>query len=309
MDANAMHLAAYRRALAVKGRSKRTYQNYEETILQLAEFHDGADVLELEQSDVEEYIVSVLAQAPRRRRGEQLLPGHVTGTAANRFRALRAFFNWAVTEERIDGPSPMARMKTPTATDAAPPVPPDEHVAKLLKACQGKDFDARRDLAIVRLFCEAGSPRVAEMAGMLVDGSLDLRRDMVKVMGKGGRIREIPFGPKTGQAFDRYLPVRNRHALARRPELWLGARGMALTPSGIAQMLQRRCEQAKIPYIHPHLLRHGAANAFFEAGGNPDEAMDLFGWKSPEMPLVYGRTARTSRAQKTARRVTIADRF
>jgi hypothetical protein len=37
--------------------------------------------------------------------------------------------------------------------------------------------------------------------------------------------------------------------------------------------------------------------------------MELFGWSSPEMPRVYGRSSRTERARRAARRLSPTDRL
>jgi site-specific recombinase XerD len=292
MDANELHLAAYRRALRARNRSPRTIQNYEETLLQLAEFHDGADLLDLAQDGVEEYLDDVLDQLS-------------SATAAVRFRALRAFYNWCVAEEFLDR-SPMARMLAPSVTDRPVPVIPDDGLRALLKTCAGKDFEDRRDTAIIRLFCEPGSPRVSEMAGLVLPDSVDMRRDQIRVHGKGDKIRDIPFGPKTGQALDRYLLVRRKHRKTALPAVWIGPRG-PLTPSGIGQMLERRGEQAGIGHVHPHQLRHTAAHIWYDQGGSEDEAMALFGWAQPMRQ--YGASARVARAHRAARRTTMADRL
>lgn len=289
-----MHLAAYERTLKARRRSPRTIQSYGEAVLQLARHHDGADVTELSKADVEDYLTAVAAE-------------HAATTAAVRFRSLRAFFNWAVDEEIIDR-SPMARVKEPTVTDTPIPVLADDQLRALLKECAGKELADRRDTAIIRLFCEPGSPRVAEMAGLDVD-DVDLKRDMVRVHGKGDKIRAVPFGAKTGQALDRYLRVRAKHPLAKLPALWIGNRGMALTASGIAQMLRRRSADAGIGHVHPHQLRHTAAHVWHDSGGSEADAMALFGWSSAEMPRRYGRSAQVERAQRASRRMSPADRL
>jgi site-specific recombinase XerD len=84
--------------------------------------------------------------------------------------------------------------------------------------------------------------RLSEIAGLAVP-DVDLDADVALVLGKGRRPRACPFGDKTGQAVERYLRERRKHALAQRAELWLGARG-AMTGSGIAQMLHRRAKLA-----------------------------------------------------------------
>ncbi len=301
MDINAAHLDAYGRDLRSRNSSPRTIQNYVETILQLAALHNDADVLGLTKAEVQEYITHILDQ-------------HASTTAAVRFRALRAFYNWAVREEIIDV-SPMARMRQPTVTDEPVAVLTDDQLRRLLKVCEGKGFEDRRDTAIIRLFCEPGSPRVAEMAGLLLDRGpkeapdLDMRHDTVRIHGKGDKIRVIPFGARTGQSLDRYLRVRARHKLASLPELWLGGRGGPLTVSGITQMLRRRSRVAGIGHVHPHQLRHTSAHVWADQGGSEGDAMALFGWSSAEMPRRYGRSAQVERAQRASRRLSLGDRL
>ncbi len=293
MDANDLHLASYERALTARRRSRRTIQNYLEAVGQLADHHGGADVTELTRDDVQAYLLAVLATFK-------------PTTAANRFRSLRAFYNWAVDEEILDR-SPMRRMSEPTVTDVPPAILTDDQLRALLRACAGRDFDDRRDTAIIRLFCEPGSPRLAEMAGILLD-LCDMRRNFVRVHGKGDKVRDIPFGAKTGQALDRYLRLRLKHARRSSPMLWVGPRG-ALTPSGITQMVRRRAKLAGVGHVHPHQFRHTAAHVWKLDDGSEEDAMALFGWASSEMPRRYGRSASTERAQRAARRKSQADRL
>ncbi|MFJ1537742.1 tyrosine-type recombinase/integrase [Micromonospora chalcea] len=293
---NSLHINAYERDLKIRNRSPRTAQNYRETLLQLSAFVGEADLLELSRTEVEGYILHVLETRS-------------AASASGRYRALRAFNNWAVREELVPV-SPMAKMTPPKVVEKPIPVVPDQALKLLLAECSGTDFESRRDTAIIRLWCEPGSPRVSEVAGMTVD-DIDQVLDLVKLLGKGGRVRVIPFGAKTGQALYRYLRARKDHPLAKggSEALWLGARGKALTASGLYQMLERRARQAGIGHIHPHQLRHTSAHNWRVAGGSESDAMVLFGWVSPEMPRRYGRSAEVERAQTAARRISPADRL
>ncbi|MFG1915009.1 tyrosine-type recombinase/integrase [Micromonospora sp. NPDC048898] len=296
---NLLHLNAYERDLKIRNRSPRTAQNYRETLLQLSAFVDEADLLELSRGSVEGYILHVLETRS-------------AASACGRYRALRAFYNWAVREELIPE-SPMRKMTPPKVVEKPIPVVPDEALKLLLAECSGTDFESRRDTAIIRLWCEPGSPRVSEVSGMgLAD--VDQVLDLVRLLGKGGRVRVIPYGSKTGQALYRYLRARKDHPLAQEGSghseaLWFGARGKPLTASGLYQMLERRAKQAGIGHIHPHQLRHTSAHNWRVAGGSESDAMVLFGWVSPEMPRRYGRSAEVERAQMAARRISPADRL
>ena len=88
-------------------------------------------------------------------------------------------------------------------------------------------------------------PRRSELLGMCLE-DLNVKYDVVRVVGKGGRERALPFGRKTAMALDRYLRTRARHRLAHLEALWLGLRG-PLTISGLRDLLDRRACQAGIP--------------------------------------------------------------
>ena len=119
--------------------------------------------------------------------------------------------------------SPMDRMRRPVVPVEPVPVLSTEQLRALLSACEGKDFEPRRDTAIVRLFVDTGMRR-AELLGLRVD-DIDFDQDVALVMGKGRKPRACPFGNRTGLALGRYLRLRRGHPYAAEEALWLGRRG------------------------------------------------------------------------------------
>jgi integrase/recombinase XerC len=179
-----------------------------------------------------------------------LARGRAPGTAATYYKVLKVLYGWLLDEEEVEA-DPTARMKPPIVPSKPVPVVPADGLKRLLAACAGKGFEARRDTALVMLLLDTGARR-AEMAGLtLADVDLDL--DVLLVLGKGRRERALPFGRKAGEALDRYLRVRARHKDAELPWLWLGKRGR-LTAWGLVQVLRRRGAQAGLPGLHPHQL-------------------------------------------------------
>jgi integrase/recombinase XerC len=107
------------------------------------------------------------------------------------------FYGWLEAEGEIPV-SPMARMRPPTVPDQPVPVVREDAFRRLLETCAGRDFEARRDTALILLLVDVG-PRHAEVAGMrLTDLDFDLQ--VAVVVGKDGRQRALPFGRRTAQA-------------------------------------------------------------------------------------------------------------
>jgi site-specific recombinase XerD len=293
-DENKALLRSFDRSLRIANRSERTRQSYAEAATMLAGFAGGKPYTEITRDDVAEFIADQLDR-------------HKPASAAVRYRSLRRFFNWLIAEELIER-SPMAGMGTPTVPEQPVPVITDEELAALLKVTTGKDFDSRRDHAIIRIFADCGI-RLGEMAGLrLQDVDLDVH-DVLHVIGKGSRGRAVPFGDKTGAALDRYLRERSKHRRASLPALWLGARGQGMTESGIAQMLRRRGAEAGVDNLRPHRFRHRFAHQWRLAGGDDDSLMRLTGWRSRAMLGRYGASAADERAREAHRRLGLGDRL
>lgn len=225
-------------------------------------------------------------------------------TVRNRYNGVRQFLRWCVVEGELAA-SPMEVVRAPRVRDTVTPMLTDAQLSALLADCDGPTFVQRRDAALVMLFADTGC-RLSEAVGMRV-GDVDLRDHSAAVTGKGSRPRVLPFGAKTTQALDRYLRQRARQSCADTSWLWLGSTGKGrLTGDGVQQMMQRRGRRLGVR-LHPHMLRHGFADAWLKAGGSEVDLMQIAGWRSHQMVGRYAAANRASRARLAHARLSPMD--
>jgi site-specific recombinase XerD len=174
---------SFLRHLRAEGRSPATLRLYGQAVTFFARCLEStgrtATLDELTRSAIREWLAT-------------LSDDHEPGTVNVHYRGLHRFCWWLVDEDELDS-NPMSTLSPPELRMKPVPVLSDAELAALLKACAGKEFNDRRDEALIRLLLDCGV-RISEACGLHVD-QLDLDQGLAIVTGKGSKVRPCTSAP------------------------------------------------------------------------------------------------------------------
>ena len=245
-------------------RSPRTLDAYRRDLASLAAFR-GGPVGEATLEELERWLAAMRAQ------------GLAPATLSRRVSAVRSYFRH-LTLIGIREENPAAAIQLPRRVKRLPRVLSPAEMERLIDAAAGTTPRALRDHALVELLYGAGL-RVSEAVG-LEKGAVDLDDRLVRVVGKGGKERLVPLGRPAAETVRRYLALGRPHLDRRyRPELFLNARGGALTRAGAFLVLRKLADKAGLEpeRVHPHLLRHSFATHLLEGGADLRSVQEMLG--------------------------------
>lgn len=275
------HLAAFERHLLLeRGRSAHTARAYLGDVRSLL-VHAGPP----------EHLAGLTLPVLRAWLADQARSGVARTTLARRTAAVRTFTAWALRTGRTPTDEG-ARLVAPRAHRTLPAVlRPEQAAAALGAAAAGAaqlDPVALRDHLVVELLYATGI-RVGELCALDVD-DVDQGRRVLRVLGKGGRERTVPYGVPAERALRQWL-AHGRPALRVKVSgaaLLLGARGGRLDPRAARRTVHETVAAAPgAPDLGPHGLRHSAATHLVEGGADLRVVQELLGHATLSTTQLY----------------------
>lgn len=211
------------------------------------------------------------------------LQGTARSSTARRLSCLRSFFRFGLRQGWID--------VNPAAAVASPKQP--QKLARLLdvddafrltdEGSQRTDAIGARDRAMWELTYGSGL-RVSELVGLNVH-SLRLDDGWVRVLGKGGKERDIPLTDVSILKLKQYLSVRSEliesEAEYDADALFLNAKGGRLSDRSVRRLLEAAQREAGVQQpVSPHGLRHSFATHLLDGGADLRAIQSLLGHAS-----------------------------
>lgn len=202
-------------------------------------------------------------------------------------RAIRAAFNRWVTEGFLEA-TPFQKVKLPKPSRKIIPTFSEEQLDAFFRAIDTATHEGFRDYTMFLLYLDTMC-RLSEVTSAKV-GVVNLRERALRVVGKGGHQRVVPFGLVTQKALWKYINLcRPEPAVPNHDYLFLTRDGRRLTKNRVERLMKKYSQKAGIEGVRcsPHTLRHTACKLWISNGGDIFSLQKITGHSSLEVLRGY----------------------
>ena len=281
-DASDASIDAFADALWLEeGLSRNTLQAYRSDLRAFARWlaPQGRGLLEAGESDLSAYF------AHRH--------GQTRATTANRrLTVFKRFFRWALREQRMVQ-DPTVRLQAARQPLRVPKTLSQAQVEALLAAPDVEQPLGLRDRTMLELMYASGL-RVSELV-TLKTFHLSMAEGVLRVMGKGGKERLVPFGEEARAWLQRYLAEARGAILGgqQSDDLFVTQRGAGMTRVMFWVIVKKHAQLAGITVpLSPHTLRHAFATHLLNHGADLRVVQLLLGHADISTTTIYTHVAR-----------------
>lgn len=150
-------------------------------------------------------------------------------------------------------------------------------------------YEKRRKRLVIKILYDTGLRR-AELIGLNKE-DFDLGRGIIRVLGKGNKMREIPVLPSLSKEISLYLQatalMKSGDIQAKTP-LILSKSGRRLYPMEVERIVKEELGDAGIMgKTSPHVLRHTLATGLLDSGADLNSIKEMLGHSSLAATQVY----------------------
>ena len=208
-------------------------------------------------------------------------------TICRRLAAIKMFHRYLV-RERLVKEDPTHLIETPKLWKRIPDILSQSDVEAMIKASQGRGWQAARDNAILELLYASGM-RVSELVDLKVD-NVNMDVGYVRCIGKGRKERIVPIGRRAQEAVKRYLENARNKLIKKNftPNLFLSRLSKRISRQSVWKIIKHYAKMAGIKKtIKTHTLRHSFATHLLEGGADLRSVQEMLGHSDIATTQIY----------------------
>jgi site-specific recombinase XerD len=213
----------------------------------------------------------------------KLSPYSIQGDA----RAIKAFWGWLAKEVYIDK-NPLAKFPQPKVPEKPVNILTIEQIQKLLACIDKSNLKGAMHYVIILLLYDTGL-RISELTHVKLE-DLNMLHCCVQVIGKGQKVRTVPFSKHIRKELLRYVNIfRPQLCPADSPYLFATSEGTHISVNSIQQFQRRLAKKAALDGIKvsPHIFRHSFATMAVAYGANVFALKVIMGHSSLQTTMKY----------------------
>lgn len=209
---------------------------------------------------------------------------------AHQISVLRGFYKFLILENYIKV-SPMENIDLPKLTKKLPNVLSIDEVNKLLDINLNDMYDYRNKAMLELLY--ATGLRVSELINIKLE-DIDIYNSLVKTVGKGSKMRIIPFGSYATMALEKYILEYRSKFIKKEATayLFLNNHGKKMTRQGFFKILKNLAKEKGINELSPHTLRHSFATHMLSGGADLRSIQEMLGHANLSTTEIYTNISR-----------------
>jgi integrase/recombinase XerD len=205
--------------------------------------------------------------------------------------SLKHFFNY-LSKTKLLKSNPVMNISGPKNSKVLPKSLSIIDVNSLIEAPDCSNFIGLRDRAMIELMYATGV-RITELIN-LEYSNIDLNRSLIKVMGKGGKERMIPFGDDALTWLINYIEFRRKNNLSLNSrDFFISQQGKKITRQAFWHRIKIYLKVSGLSMdVSPHTLRHAFATHLLNNGADLRSVQMLLGHSDLSTTQIYTHIAK-----------------
>lgn len=266
MDKNTLRLVSkefYKYLDAEKGAAFNTKRAYKGDIEDFIHFVEKSSFDVIDHQVIRAYIVSIYKDLKK-------------SSLSRKVSSIKVFFKFMKRKGYIEENTALV-IKNPKIEKHLPKFYTIDEIFHFLDFLPKEGWLNIRNLAIFELMYSAGM-RAQEALDININ-DIHLEGMWVKVKGKGGKERILPFGEKAKHAIEEYLPYRKQKGkTSGKSPLFVNASGVRLSYRGLLKIMKKHQLKAHLfKDLALHGIRHSFATHMLDSGADLRSIQELLG--------------------------------